>query len=614
MAAIYEQGNYQLVGVDFTNPTFTMVGGMSIDDIKIKYNWFLNAKVKDAVIGEDKNGLVWYKGEWTCGTWEGGTWYSGTWIDGRWKKGNWFSYDIDEDEMLKGKLYINRLDISKSQFLGGFWEGGTFNYGIFGKIQLNSATEIPAKVTLDFILNNNKDYYISGLTLYNKTENYYYMSGYTDIVPPQLLNTNQWILGTSGTQGDFNQNGSTTENSIINYHDPWETLSKTWRAISDGGSGPDGGWSLNSYPVDKDKKYRFSVWIKREEVNNSSGRTYFGVQWDTVCDLGTTTINSNPYFGYPNIYEAPDIVDSWLLFVGHVHPFDYTGSTDSESGIYRLNGTKLSYPFTDYKWSSGTTSSGHRTYLYYSNVVGEKQYWSNPRMELINEFSPTLTDLLMGVPYEKTYYRPDAITSPKFIGGDFMDGWMNAAKIENGNFKNGFLNNSVWYDGKFYNGIFLGDVWYYGDFLGGDFSNGIWKNGNLTSYQDNVTARFGTFYKTSGLTAICSGATWENGIFKNGEFHSVLNLVDDLPYPSIDNSKVYWFNGIWENGIWYGGIFSGGTWLTGTFFNGIIYNIDWKKGHFENGLWINGTMEEGTIGGGIFLNIVANKTNLGYDI
>jgi hypothetical protein len=40
MAVNYQQGNYQLVGVDFNNPTFTMVGGMSIDDIKIKYNWF----------------------------------------------------------------------------------------------------------------------------------------------------------------------------------------------------------------------------------------------------------------------------------------------------------------------------------------------------------------------------------------------------------------------------------------------------------------------------------------------------------------------------------------------------------------------------------------------
>jgi hypothetical protein len=612
MAVNYQQGNYQLIGVDFNTPTFTMVGGMSIDDIKIKYNWFLNAQVEGAIIGEDSNGLVWYQGDWICGTWEDGTWYSGIFHGGRWKKGNWFSYDIDQDEMLKGKLYVNRLDISKSQFLSGTWEGGTFNYGIFGQFQLTSETEIPTSISLHFITNNIKDYYISGITNYNSGETYYYMSGYTDVVPNQMLNLNQWIVGTSGSQGDFINIGPTSDNTIVNYQNPWEINSPTWKTISDGISGPNGGWNLINYPIDNAKTYRFSVWIRREYIGN--GRTYFGVQHSTVCNLGTNIINNNPYFGYPSSGQTPNISNNWLLFVGHVHPAGYTGVTDSESGIYDLEGNKQSYSFTDYQWSSGTTVSGHRSYLYYSSTVGEVQYWSSPRMEVINEFSPTLEDLLNNVPYEKTYYKSDTIQSPIFMTGDFLDGWMNAAKIENGNFMNGFINNSSWYNGKFYNGIFLGDIWYYGEFLGGDFSNGIWKNGNLTSYQDNVIARFGTFYKISGVTEICSGATWENGIFKNGEFHSKLNEIDGVTLPSSNNNKVYWFNGTWENGTWYGGTFSNGTWLTGTFFSGIILNIDWKKGHFENGYWKNGTMEEGTISGGIFENITAIKANLGYDI
>ena len=35
-----------------------------------KYPWLLKAKFKDVVIGEDKNGLVWYDGIWKSGTWE----------------------------------------------------------------------------------------------------------------------------------------------------------------------------------------------------------------------------------------------------------------------------------------------------------------------------------------------------------------------------------------------------------------------------------------------------------------------------------------------------------------------------------------------------------------
>ena len=399
MAAILEQGNTQLVGVDFNNPTFRMVGGMSIDDVKIKYNWFLNAEVKNAVIGENKNGLVWYEGDWICGTWEGGTWYSGTWYNGRWKKGTWYSYDINRDEMLKGILYINRVDINKSKFLAGTWEGGTFNYGIFGQVQLSGETIIPYKVTLDFIINNNRDYAISGLTLYNSGETYYYLSGYT---------------------------------------------------------------------------------------------------------------------------------------------------IETESGV--------------------------------------------------------------------TYYTPVTLSSPVFMGGDFVDGWMNIAKVQGGTFRGGFINNSCWYNGKFYNGIFLGDIWYNGNFLGGDFSNGIWKNGNLTSYQDNVIARFGTDYKCNGAIWNNTGATWENGVFMNGEFHSKLNEIEGVSYPSDDNDKVHWLNGTWENGAWYGGTFHNGSWITGTFYNGIILFIIWNKGHFENGFWKNGTMIDGTISGGIFENIIATKGIFGYDI
>jgi hypothetical protein len=397
MAVTSEHGNYQLVGVDFNNPTFTMVGGMSIDDIKIKYNWFLNAEVEGAVIGEDKNGLVWYKGDWICGTWEGGTWYSGIFHGGRWKLGNWYSYDIDQNEMLKGNLYINRIDINKSQFLSGTWEGGTFNYGIFGQTQIPSATDIPYKVTLDFIINYNVDYLISGFT-YTSGETYYYIT---------------------------------------------------------------------------------------------------------------------------------------------------------------------------------------------------------------SEISETDTGL--------TIYVPVTLSSPVFQGGDFLDGWMNIAKIKGGNFKNGFINNSCWYSGKFYNGYFLGDIWYNGDFLGGDFSNGIWLNGNLTCYQNEINTRFGVVYKDSGTTYY-TGATWTYGKFTNGEFHSKLNIVEGVTYPSDDNSLVKWLDGIWYGGYWYGGVWYNGTWMNGTFYNGIILNMSWYKGHFENGFWKNGTMYDGTVSGGIFENITTVKGNFGSDI
>lgn len=365
----------QILDINFNNPTFKMVGGMTLDDIKIKYGWFLNAEVNNAIIGEDKNGLVWYNGDWLGGIWENGTWYSGNFYNGRWKKGNWYSYDINIEEALKGNLVINKTDISKSKFISGTWDDGIFNYGIFGSIKLKNNIQIPTEISLDFILNNIDDYIISS---------------------------------------------------------------------------------------------------------------------------------------------------SYIFF------------------------------------------------------------------DIIND--QTLI-----------------IENPRFLNGQFINGLINAAKIEGGNFMNGFINNSVWENGTFNNGIFLGDYWLNGYFRGGDFSNGIWKNGNLISTQKNILTRFGVNYKNKEVI-------WENGIFNNGQFHSTLNLLNNEPIPSIDNDYVHWENGVWENGIWYGGTFESGEWLSGTFLNGVILDINWKKGHFKDGFWKNGTMEGGTVSGGIFENIICNNGNLGFDI
>ena len=54
--------------------------------------------------------------------------------------------------MMEGKLHVNCLDISKSQFLGGMWEAGTFHYGIFGHTKIKNNTPIPVKVALHFIM------------------------------------------------------------------------------------------------------------------------------------------------------------------------------------------------------------------------------------------------------------------------------------------------------------------------------------------------------------------------------------------------------------------------------------------------------------------------------
>lgn len=376
----------KIVGVNFNEPTFKMVGGLGIDDVKIKYNWFLNAEVKDAIIGENENGLVWYSGTWVCGTWEGGTWYAGTWYNGRWKKGDFYSYDIDQNQMMIGKLHINCIDISKSKFLGGIWEGGTFHYGIFG--HTNTLTPIPTKVTTDYIVNYNIDFPLSADT--------------------------------------------------ISYYNP--------------------------------------------------------------------------------------------------------------NDVYIDTGLTLTFSFT----------------------------------------------------------------SPTFLNGDFLDGWMNASIFKNGKFYNGFINNSIWYDGIFYNGIFMGDYWKNGNFYGGDFSNGVWENGILSTFNQNVKTRFGLCYKLNNTNV--TGATWQNGKFTNGEFHSMLNIDENNnPIESLDHSLVKWYDGIFVSGSWYGGTFINGEWQNGTFYSGIIEDIIWDDGFIKNCIWLNGTFMNGTISGGVYNNMLFKDGYIGSE-
>jgi hypothetical protein len=49
--------------------------------IKEKFNWLINAEIKDARLSIEKDTLVW----------NAGTWYSGVWMYGVWRNGDWKS-------------------------------------------------------------------------------------------------------------------------------------------------------------------------------------------------------------------------------------------------------------------------------------------------------------------------------------------------------------------------------------------------------------------------------------------------------------------------------------------------------------------------------------------
>jgi hypothetical protein len=207
-----------------------------------------------------------------------------------------------------------------------------------------------------------------------------------------LMNTSAWTVGTIGNQGNYIQNGF-NENQIINYNNPWGNNDIVWATLgNNSGSDDDGGWNYEYIPIDHTKKYRLSVWIRRENLGTGQGTTYFGCQAYTVTNLGSSTVNDNPYF-YAS-YNA-ELNNNWVLMVAYIHPSNYAGSADSTSGMYTLNGNHV-LNFTDYKWTSTATYGGHRTYLYYSTKTDERCYWCRPRFEICDGTESSITDLIYG--------------------------------------------------------------------------------------------------------------------------------------------------------------------------------------------------------------------------
>lgn len=215
----------------------------------------------------------------------------------------------------------------------------------------------------------------------------------TGWVLPTLIDPNGWVLWTNWSQPSFSANGTSAENTIISKINPRWVFDKVWASeTNDTTSDADWGWISSSFSIDKTKKYRSVVWIRRENIWN--GRTYFGTLWSHVANLSDWSTNTNPYFTNFLANNVPEIENNRVLLVAYIHPYTYSNTTsDPTSWIYTLDGRKI-YDLNDFKRTSTATLGNHRTYLYYSTSTSEKQYRYRPRFEEVNGNEPTIEQLL----------------------------------------------------------------------------------------------------------------------------------------------------------------------------------------------------------------------------
>jgi hypothetical protein len=83
--------------------------------IKNKFNWIVNAEIKNArlEIFEDTlvwNAGIWYNGDWYFGVWRDGEWRYGTWQNGVWYNGVWRNGTFKSGIIYKGKFFKGKIE------------------------------------------------------------------------------------------------------------------------------------------------------------------------------------------------------------------------------------------------------------------------------------------------------------------------------------------------------------------------------------------------------------------------------------------------------------------------------------------------------------------------
>lgn len=199
----------------------------------------------------------------------------------------------------------------------------------------------------------------------------------------------EWTVGTNGSQGSFGRNGSASENEIIEMTDPFGREVPVWKCIPDGSSGADGGWNMD-FQGDNSDRLRMSVLVKRTG-SSMNGSYYHGCDNTGNTERLDGSTDGNPYFHSGNLPSN----NTWYLLVGILHPHSYTGGQSGVSGVYDMDGNKVSGG-TDYRWGAGSDQR-LRNYLYYSTDTSERQYFVYPRVDVMDGTEPDIDALVNGI-------------------------------------------------------------------------------------------------------------------------------------------------------------------------------------------------------------------------
>jgi hypothetical protein len=223
-----------------------------------------------------------------------------------------------------------------------------------------------------------------------------------------------WQAGAAGTfslqtgyyGGDFINNGSQAENSVIWGPSPFGGRSLLWQTIggSDLAHDADGGWnkSIGNLPSSQDHAYLSYVYVKR--TSSTTGGLFYHGCGDCLNSDGT--VNDNAYFVHTVIGSLPQ--DVWCVSIGIIlaHSDAVNVPTPDMVGFYRLDtGAKILSssvfrskslgPTDDISYGAvGPEMQVHRTYHYYSTDATSALAFAKPGFHVIDGTEPSLSTLL----------------------------------------------------------------------------------------------------------------------------------------------------------------------------------------------------------------------------
>lgn len=173
------------------------------------------------------------------------------------------------------------------------------------------------------------------------------------------------------------------------------------------------------FSVDPSRAYRFSQWLNVHLEGTSSGQNnYVGIEANTVCNVNTTTPNSNPYMTAPTLNDS-NYLDKWVLQVFYIYPYGTTNNP-TQGKLYKTDGTSLNVG-SNYNWNAGISSSMIRNqFIYqYSDVsAGTYVRLYRQRVEVVDGSEPTINDLIRCVEHRPLTKDSVTIWDDRSIGSD----------------------------------------------------------------------------------------------------------------------------------------------------------------------------------------------------